>query len=128
MKKIALLLLVALLVGCTQRISNVTKIEMYSIDDSSTPATIVLENSSIDKDTIKIFVNLINNAKLMDIKLSSSIFKKYLALNPESNGRKIYFVIYEKSFDGYFHFENDEKYYQFRSTDLADLINSGIKY
>jgi len=124
--KILTIFLVVFLVGCSSRISNVTKVEIYTIDRSGTPIASVFEDSSVDKSIIKIVTNLVNNAKKMDIKLADSIFNKYFLLGPEGTNRKIYFVIYGDSFDGYFHFEDEKIYYQFRSKEVKDLLDSGF--
>ena len=125
---IQIILLVILLVGCSSRINKVSKVEIYTIDFGTTPNTSVLESSSVDKSLIKIITNLVNNAKKMDIKLDESIFNKYFIIEQERVNRKIYFVIYIDSFDGYFHFENEEIYFQFKSNDLNDLLDSGFDF
>ncbi len=122
------ILLVILLVGCSSRINRVSKVEIYTIDLSTSPNTSVLESSSVDKSLIEIVTNLVNNAKKMDIKLDESIFNKYFILEQDGVDRKIHFVIYKDSFDGYFHFENEGIYYQFKSNDLNDLFDSGFDF
>jgi hypothetical protein len=128
LNKITIMLLVIFLVGCAPRISNVSKIEIYTIDYSSTPNTSILKNSSVDKTIIKIIMNLINNAKKMNIKLDESIFDKYFLIESEGINRKIYFVLYNNSIDGYFHFENEKKFYQFKSKDVKGLLDSGFDF
>ena len=128
LNKIVVIFLIVFLVGCAQRISNVSKIEIYSIDNSSTPNTNILVNSSEDKTVIKIIMNLVNNAKKMDIKLDESIFNKYFLIEPEGTSRKIYFSIYVNSIDGYYHFENETIYYQFKSKDVKDFLDSGFGF
>lgn len=125
---IQVILLGFLLVGCSSRIDKVSKVEIYTIDLGTTPNTSVLESSSVDKSLIKIVTNLVNNAKKMDIKLDESIFNKYFIIEQDGVDRKIYFVVYKDSFDGYFHFENEEIYYQFKSNDLNDLFDSGLDF
>ena len=125
---IQVILLVFLLVGCSSRIDKVSKVEIYTIDLSTTPNTNVLESSSVDKSLIKIVTKLVNNAKKMDIKLDESIFNKYFIIEQDGVDMKIYFVIYMDSFDGYFHFENEEIYYQFKSNDLNFLFDSGFDF
>ncbi|HAO60423.1 MAG TPA: hypothetical protein DCQ90_00340 [Erysipelotrichaceae bacterium] len=126
--KILTIFLVVFLVGCSSRINNVSKVEIYMIDLDATPNASVLESSSVDKSLIRIVTNLVNNAKKMDIKLDESIFNKYFIIEQDGVERKIYFVIYIDSFDGYYHFENEEIYYQFKSNDLNELFDSGFDY